>query len=164
MALDLQNAFGLPLGAQALRLLGLAYRAVTLSAIHAVERMATFAVRLLRVHISEGSRVSLRVLRSGDRVEVLGIDAVPVPAGVIHHEAFRDGTVRQPQGKSVRFAVRSPESNDAVAIAVLLSRPENAVTGLHALRLKTGEFFRCGLVHTAPQMVCMVNMATSVAQ
>lgn len=133
MALNLQNAFGLPLRAQALRLIGFARRAIALASVEAIVGVALFAVRLLGVHVANRSGIALVIFGRRNGVEMLGIHAGSISTGVVHDVAIRDGLVSQPHGQPVSLAVCSAESDHAVPVLVFSASPQNAVSGWRAL-------------------------------
>lgn len=157
MALDLHDAFGLPLRAQALRLFGLAHRAVALATVEAIVCMALFAVRLLRVDIRGRFGVALRVFGRRDRIQVLGVHAGPVAACVVHHVAVGNWLVGEPHREAMRFARRSPEGDHAVSVFVLQASPHDAVARLHALGIEAFQLLFCRPVH----MAIMAHKATT---
>lgn len=158
MVLNLQDPFGLPLGAQAAALLGLAARAVTLFAIDAIERMAEFAVRLLRIDIAERARVAQRVLGRRNRVEMLRIDAVAMTTSVIDDEAFGNGSVRQPHRHAMGFASGTAKHEDTIAVPILQPSPQDAIACGRAFGAESFEFLRSRVVWHSRLMVNVAGM------
>lgn len=143
MALDFLNAFGLPLLSKSLLLRSVAHRAITLAAPVSIQWMALTAVRLLGIDVADAGRISLRVVAWRQRVEVLRIHAMSVTTRVIHHVAFRDRPIGQPERDAVSLSGRSSEIDDAIAVAIQLPSPENAISrtntfGLEACPLHFG--------------------------
>lgn len=162
MALNLQDAFGLPLRAQALALFAVANGAVPLPAVEAIKRMAVFAMCFLGVHIAHGRRVAQRIFRSRDHVQVLRIHALAVAARVIHHVTVWDRPIRQPQREPMRLACCSAKQDDAVAVLVHASRPQDAVTSFRGFGVKPLQLlFSCD-VHRRCVSVAMALTAAMI--
>lgn len=144
MRLNLEYPLGLPFLSQAFGLRGFADRAVPLSAIEAIKWMAVLAMRLLRIDVAGGRGIFLGALRHGHRVQVLRVHARTISTDVIHHMAFRNGSVREPQGHSMCAPACAAEEKDAVAVSVSATAPEDAVSVLNAKSLKSRHLFVCG--------------------
>lgn len=163
MPLNLHDAFGLPLGAQALALVAFADGAVALATVIAIVGMSALAVRLLGVDVSHRGRIAFGVLAGRHRVEVLRVYARAVAASVIDHEAFWDRLVGQPHGKSVSFTAGSPECDHAVSVSVCVSGPDQTVSDLLTLREKSAALGVCRVAHLGSNLAMTANTATSVA-
>lgn len=137
MVLNPQNAFGFPLCAEPLILVGLTSRAVANAVIDAVVRMAVLAMRLLRIDIGDGCGISLGILARGNSDQVLRIHARAIPASVIDDKAFRNRFIRQPHRDSMCAARRSSKSDDSIAISILMASPQEAISRWNAFRLET---------------------------
>jgi hypothetical protein len=152
MALDFQDAFGLPLFLEPLVFLALADGAVALPTVDAIVGMALLAVCFLRIDVARRFGIARRVLGHRDRIQVLGVHARAVSTGVIDDEAFWNRTVRQPQREAVCLSRGAAETQHPVSVAVLLSRPDQAVTDGRAFRVEACQFGWCGVVHGGNSM------------
>lgn len=148
MALDLHNSFGLPLLAQAFAFRSVTDRAVALAAVEPIKQMALFAVRLLGIDISHRRRVTPRVLAWCHGVQVLRVDAIPDSAGVVHNMSVRDLSVGQPHGHPMGLSSGPTEINDAVAVPIYVSSPEQAVTGPDGFGVEALNFCWGRIVHS----------------
>lgn len=142
MALNLQDAFGFPLGPQPLGFCALANRAIPSAVIHAVKWMAVFADGFLRIDVTERCRISLGIFGWCQRVEVLWIHACSIAARVIDHITSRYQATRQPKSKAMRLPIGPSEAHDPIAILVLRSSPQKAVAAGLALGSKAFKFLR----------------------
>lgn len=164
MPLDFHDAFRLPLRAKALALLCFARRAVTLSAVEAVVGVAVLAVRLLGVYVAEGSRIALRVIGSGERVQVLRVHAISAATSVVDHMAFWDLGSGEPHRYAVGLSAGASKREDSVAVSVFVPDPYKAVAYLLALGKEPLAFFWCPIAHGFSVPVSAAHVATSVSR
>lgn len=164
MDLNPHNSFSLPLRSQPLALVGLALRTVTLPSVETVKGMAVLAVRLLRVHVAAPCGVSFGVFRRRERVQVLMVDARPVPAGVINNVALWNRAAAHPQRNSVSLSVGPAQVEDAVPVAVKSAVPYQAITLLGALAEKPLSFLLCSVHSRLLKTARMAPQVLSVGE
>lgn len=143
MALNLKDALGLPLVSQSFRLRLFALGAVTLASVVAVVKMSQRTVRLLRVDVAGRCRISFRVFRRCDGVQVLRVHAGSVSTGMVDHEAVWYRPVRHPHRYAMSLPAGPAKCKHAVSVLVLVPDPQQAIARLLGLALETVEFF-CG--------------------
>lgn len=140
MVLDFLNAFRLPFCSQTFGFFSFADGAITLSAISAIKRMPVAAMRLLRIDVANGSRITLGIFRCRYGIEMLRIHTGTIPAGVIHDETFRNRSSGKEQSNAMRFSRRSTKRDDAVSVAILMVSPYEAIAAALNLGVKSVDF------------------------
>lgn len=150
MELDFLDSFRFPFSPKPLRLVPLANRAVTLSAVTAVKLMAVSAMRFLRIDVAGRGRVSLRVVRGGYGIEMLRVDASAIPAYVIYDESVRNRAIGEEKRNAVSLSRCAAERDDSVSIPVFVSGPNQAVAFALDLGVKSLDLMRRWLQHCVP--------------
>lgn len=163
MRLNPLDPLGLPLGSKALAFCRLAYRTVPLVAVLPVIRMTVSAMRFLGVHVADGSRVFARILRHGQRLNVLRVYAGAIAASMVCDHPGRDRAASKKCGHARRSPRRSTECDGAVPVPVFRPLPFVAVAdslplGIKSLNLCFGRWVHLALLSmvTAEQKVSAV--------
>ena len=143
-------------------LLAVAGRAIPLFAVDAIERMAVFTMRFLGIDVGRRRGITHRALGWRYGLQVLRIDAVAMPAGMVDEIAGRNRTSRKPEGNAMGTSRCSAQKENPVAVAVQSARPHYAIADGRTGLLEAVAFGLCRWVvlgHRAP----LARMVTGAA-